>query len=177
MASIDEIVTVFNMLRANYFYAMRDMAASQISDLQLLWCELLRDIDGPVLKASALQHVSESKWFPSVAEIRKLAAMLVTPNRKTPIEAWGDVKRQIKLAGYYRLPQFDDEITAGVVADMGWQSLCLSENEAADRARFIQGYEDAIKNEHARTVELPQVRDIRMQIQETARRLQIGGKR
>lgn len=147
---------------------MRDMSENQVSDLLVLWCELLRDLDGDVLKAAALQHVSESKWFPSVAELRDAAAQLVMPERKTPIEAWGDVKRQIKLAGYYRIPEFLDEITAAVVADMNWQKLCLSEDEAADRARFIQGYSDRIKREHRQATELPQVAEARRRIQRVA---------
>lgn len=180
MASIDEIMSVFSMLAANYHYAMRDMSPKQVSDLQVLWCELLRDLDGDILKAAALQHVSESKWFPSIAELRDAAAQLMTPDRMTPVEAWGEVVRAFSYPGRYGNPQFNDPITAEVINDLGWIKLCDSEMQETDRARFIQGYMDRLKRERRLTTELPQVAEVRNRIKQIARARcipQIEGKR
>ena len=168
MANPGEISAVFAMLKAHYHNSMRDLTPKEISDLQMLWCELLRDIDGDTLKTAALQHVSESKWFPMVSELRDAAAEIVSPDRKTPVEAWGDVMRQIKRIGSYGIPKFDDDITADVVVDMGWQILCLSEDSTADRARFIQGYQDRSKRERRQAVQLPQVAEARARIKKLA---------
>jgi len=159
MANPGEIRTIFEMLQANYHYAMRNMTPKEISNLQILWVELLRDIDTDILKAAALQHASESNWFPSVAELRNAAAEIVTPNRTTPVEQWGEVVRQFKHPGHCSIPYFCDEITAAVVADMGWLNLCMSEDATADRARFIQGYTDRQKRDRRLAVQLPQVAD------------------
>lgn len=177
MANPGEIKAIFDMLAGNYHYAMRDMTREQISDLQILWVQLLRDIDGDVLKSAALQHVSESKWFPQIAELRLAAAEIVMPCRSTPVEQWGNVLRQIKRIGYYGIPRFDDEATASVVDDIGWRNLCLSEDMTADRARFIQGYVDRQKREQRRAVQLPAVADAIARIAEQKRKqLKDGGR-
>lgn len=170
MASPGEIRQIFEMLQANHRNSMRDMTPRQISDLQILWVELLRDIDGEVLKAAALQHASESVWFPAVAELRKAAAEIISPCRSTPVEQWGEVMREIKRVGYYGIPIFADDITSDVVDDLIWRDLCLSENQTADRARFIQGYVDRQKREQRRAVQLPAVADAIARLAEQKRK-------
>ena len=159
MATSSEIGAIFSVLVTNYGYITRDKTDTELSALLDIWKQTLADIDSNVLKASALQHISESKWFPSVAELRDAAAEIMTPNRTTPVEQWGEVLRQMKHVGYYGVPYFADETTSEVVSDMGWRNLCLSEDGTADRARFIQGYIDRKKREQHKAVQLPQVAD------------------
>ena len=162
MATTDEILTIFNILKANYHYALKDMTAEQISDLQVLWCELLKDVDGVLLRAAALQHVANSKWFPTVAELRQAAADIASPNhRMTAMEAWGEVSRQIRSIGSYGRPEFSNPLIDRLVDDIGWLNLCHSEMPGADRARFIDGYNALLTRERREVMELPQVSEAR----------------
>lgn len=175
MATNETILTIFNMLKANYHYALRDMTAEQVSDLQVLWCELLRDMDSGLLRAAALQHVATSKWFPTVAELREAAADIASPNhRMTAMEAWGEVARQIRSIGSYGRPTFTNPLIRRLVDDMGWLNLCVSEMPGADRARFIEGYKALVLRDKRETMELPQVSEARRRFQWLADRKRIG---
>jgi hypothetical protein len=175
MATAEEILKVFALLRANYHYALKDMTAEQISDLQVLWCELLRDVDGGLLRAAALQHASTSKWFPTVAELREAAADIVSPDhRMTAMEAWGEVARQIREIGSYGKPEFSNPLIRRLVTDMGWLNLCVSGMPGADRARFIEGYNALMLREKRETMELPQVTDARQQFRALAEKKRLG---
>lgn len=175
MASDDEILTLFNMLKANYHYALRDLDASQISDLQMIWCETLKDVDYGLLKAAALQHVSISKWFPTVAELRQAAADIISPDhRMTAMEAWGEVSRQIRTIGHCGRPEFTNPLIRQLVTDLGWLNLCRSEMPAADRARFMQGYEALVARAREDLVELPQVSEARRQFAALAEQKRIA---
>lgn len=63
-------------------------------------------------------------------------------------EAWGEVRRQIAHRG--RWAAFSDDplewshpMIERVVGHLGWDSLCSSTNEVADRAHFVRLYEAA----------------------------------
>ena len=174
MATTDEILMIFQMLQANYHYALKDMTAAQVSDLQVLWCELLRDIDGELLRAAALQHVATSKWFPTVAELREAAANIVNPDHHmTAMEAWGEVVAQIRSVGSYGRPQFSNPLIHKMVSDMGWNNLCTSEMPGADRARFIDGYKALVVRQTHETMELPQVTEVKQRLRLLAKRKRI----
>lgn len=175
MATTDEILTIFHMLQANYHYALKDMTAKQISDLQVLWCELLSDLGGELLRAATLQHVAISKWFPTVAELREAAADIVNPDHQmTAMEAWGEVVSQIRAVGSYGRPQFSNPMIHRMVSDMGWKNLCMSEMPGADRARFIDGYKALVSRERHETMELPQVSEVKRHFRLLAKRKRIG---
>jgi hypothetical protein len=59
--------------------------------------------------------------------------------------------------GYYGSPQFSDDITTAVMAELGWRNLCMSECQEADRARFLQGYDEHCKREKSSMIALPEV--------------------
>lgn len=109
-----------------------------------VWWTMLADLDYKPCLMALKEHMSTCKFPPSIAELReKTAGMTQAPVRDWG-EAWEDVKRAIRFKGMYReqeaLEQLD-EITQKCVRRLGFQSLCTSENETADRANFRMIYE------------------------------------
>lgn len=109
----------------------------------------LADLDHEAAMGAVMGLMQTSRFFPTIAEIRERAVK----NRvdlPTPELAWGIVYRAIQRFGAHRVPEFDcDEIQEAVKA-IGWKNLCLSENEVADRARFIDAMKAALaKRMHA----------------------------
>ncbi len=106
---------------------------------------LLGDLDYPHVAAAVRVLLQTRTWMPSVAEIRatvlELARGPVTPGG----EAWGSVTRAIRSQGKNSRPgvdfTFSDPVTAQCVTAMNWGELCLSDNQVADRARFIDLYD------------------------------------
>jgi hypothetical protein len=122
----------------------------------------LSDVPPDLLKAAALNHIASSIWFPKIAQLRESAAALVMKAAGHPdaFTAWGEVAHQLRYAGSWHAPQFTDPvIQKAVEAIGGWKMLCASENQVADRARFIQAYETFINRTTDDLRMLPQVRE------------------
>ncbi len=102
---------------------------------------LLADLDLDVAKEAVLRLIATSKWLPTIAEIRSTAADIERGPVRRGVEAYGDVLAEIRRTGVYGVPSFRDPLVAECVRIMVWRGLCLGENEAADRARFIELYD------------------------------------
>jgi len=125
------------------------------------YISMLKDLPLDVLTAAVEQCILESEFFPTVAKLREKVAVLTTPQRPTPTEAFGELQGAIARTGFYRSPSFDDPIIARCVEALGWQHLCTSENLVADRARFIQMYEQLVERERESAKLGPKARAIR----------------
>lgn len=106
---------------------------------------LLGDLEYAHASAAVRVLLQTRSWMPSVADIRATVLELERGPVRAGGDAWGGVLAAIKGEGAYRTPGVDftfrDPITARCVAALGWQELCLSENNTADRARFIELYD------------------------------------
>lgn len=111
----------------------------------------LADIDPGLLETAVLRHISISKWFPTIAELRQGVTELIleAEGHLDGPEAWGMVTQEIRRVGHWGRPELSDHVRRAINAIGGWQELCLSENAVADRARFIEAYNII----HQRTVE------------------------
>ena len=113
----------------------------------VLWYRMLKDLDGKTVAAAVYKHISSCKFPPTIADIREQCAAIESGGEKNWLEGWGMVVRAIGRHGMYgrkeamkKLRDFDP-LTADVVEKMGWQNLCESENQVADRANFRIAYE------------------------------------
>ena len=112
-----------------------------------LWFRLLRDLDGKLVSAAVYKHICSNKFPPTIADIREQCAAIESGGEKNWLEGWGMVVQAIGRHGAFgrkeamkKLRDFDP-LTADVVEKMGWQNLCESENQVADRANFRIAYE------------------------------------
>lgn len=116
--------------------------STQTSDV---YERMLGDLDYPTANAAIERLLATSDRIPSIAAIRTACMDLKHGDQKAGGEAWGECLKAISRWGIYRNPgedfQFQDPVVAKVVAALGWQNLCNSENSAADRARFIELYD------------------------------------
>lgn len=142
-----EFLQVWNVLDRSYPRFCQEQGAENMLQTLRVYHQLLSDLPIEQVKAAVLRHVSSSKWFPAVAELRESATALSIAPLPSAIEAWGEVTNAMAgIDGYcytdhVNVPQFTNPITARLVESMGWRALCLSENGIADRARFIESYE------------------------------------
>ena len=172
MASETEIATVFNVLTTNYGYIQRDKTPLELAGLLDIWKRTLADIDGELLRLAALKIISQSKWFPQVAELREAAVDIAEPGRRSGVEAWGDVVRAFGCGRGYAPPEFSDPLVMETVKVMGWRNLATSENQTADRARFIECYNALAQRKRNDMLALPEVRQAQQQLAERQRCVQ-----
>lgn len=106
---------------------------------------MLADLEYVVANAAVERLLATAKFLPTIAEIREACAALTVGEKRAGGEAWGDVLDAVGRYGAYRVPalnfRFEDPLVAKCVAALGWRELCLSENQQADRARFIELYD------------------------------------
>lgn len=133
-----------------------------------LYTRMLSDIDPTVLETAVLQHIATSRFFPTVAELREAAMKIASPacQHPTSAEAWGEVKGQMRKVGWCGHPWFSDPLIYKIVAIFGWQELCGSENDEADRAHFMQMYQTSLEREKQDAELLPQTRTLRDEIRQ-----------
>jgi hypothetical protein len=166
MATEKEILLEWRKMKAAYPSSFVKCDDDEITANQLVWIEQLSDIAHDLLQAACLQYRSSKEdWFPSAGRIRNMALDLSQPTgRRTGIEAWGDVVKAFHEVGSYCAHQFDDPLVADVVKMLDWQKLCQSEDQTADRARFIAGYEAIVSRRRDDALMLPEVRQVQQQI-------------
>lgn len=117
----------------------------QLTAMADAYAALLSDLEYDTADRAVRALLQTRAWMPGVADIRAAVAELEQGAKRTGAEAWGGVLRAISAEGAHRRPGrdfvFSDPVTARVVAALGWAALCASENQIADRARFIEAYD------------------------------------
>ena len=134
---------------------------------------VLGDLEPELLEAAVVQCLATCRFFPRPAEIRD-AAFDLRKTKPSCYDSWAEVTEQIRHKGLYGRPEFSDPAIEDAVRQVGgWQMLCLSENPVADRARFVEAYEQADRRSDKAERMLPQVKALaaRLALPEGARAL------
>lgn len=139
MAKVSDYTVILQTLASGYINATITQETIAFYTAQLV------DIPVDDLRVVCEQLAREEEWFPPIAKIRKRWLSMVLPAPDVAANQWGMVIKAIYSVGYVGQPAFDDPITAQVVKALNWRELCLSENAPADRARFIEAYNDYAK--------------------------------
>lgn len=108
-----------------------------------LWYRMLQDIPYETLNLAVQRHISTNRYPPTIADLR--GSMV---KEKPWSEAWEEVKRSMWFYGMPREREALESmspLTREIVKRLGYQSLCMSENEAVDRANFRMIYEEEVK--------------------------------
>jgi len=121
----------------------------------------LCDIPVSVLIVVLDQCGAEMKWFPSVAEIREKARLLTSQDALPAFQAWAIVQKAFSETRWGHSPEFNDPIIAEAVRCLGWNELCNSENQVADRAHFAKIYDQLVARRESDERLLPAARELK----------------
>lgn len=127
---------------------------------------LIEDLDRDAAEKAALRWAQSHTWVPSVAEFRAAVTDVVAGPAKPPGEAWGEAKALVSQFGWARPPDegdVDDPLILRTVDAVfgSWQDFCASplDHEMADRARFIDTYQQYAQRAREDQQLSPSVRD------------------
>lgn len=102
----------------------------------------LEDVPTEAVKRAVTAAIRQSKFMPTVSELRELAGEVRTEDRA--VLAFAALDDAVRKHGYYSTVQFDDPVlTATVRALGGWQKVCdVPEKEwfSFFRKRFVETY-------------------------------------
>ncbi len=133
------------------------------------WMQFLEDMDDGLLRATAKTILSEAKFFPKVADVREMAFRLQADVMGVPdaYQAWNMVKKWMRLpptmfrdGRRYRRKPLPPIIQRAVDGIGGVDMLSMSENETADRARFVDAYNNLMDRMRHQATMLPEVREL-----------------
>lgn len=114
---------------------------------------MLTDLEFDAAKAAVARLLTTCRFFPTIAEIRESEAAIRLGAVRPGGDAWGDVLEAIRrVGGYNPQPEFADPLVARCVSRFGWETLCWSRDDAADRARFIELYDREARTERVDVV-------------------------
>jgi hypothetical protein len=127
-----------------------------------VYYQTLSDLPADELKAAVLHCITQSgrAFAPSVGEIRGAVGEIrsLSANVPSSFQAWQEVQQQILInGGDYGKPEWSSPLVEEAVKRMGWRNLRMSEDQTADRARFLQCYEQIVDRATKREMILPQV--------------------
>jgi hypothetical protein len=149
VATKPEVLVILERLRCSY-----QPAPAILPETLEIYAELLSEFPAELLAQAAIVLAKTSKWFPAISELR--AAVLEISGERAQIpavgEAWIEARRGAARFDTYD-PPTESEFThpvvyrAAVQAAGGWRRWCLSEDEAALRARFFEVYRELRERE------------------------------
>lgn len=127
-----------------------------------VYYQTLHDLPAEELKMAVLHCISENgrKFAPSIGEIRGTVAELrkAVSNVPSSYQAWQEVLTQMREnGGDYGRPVWSHPLVERVVKQLGWRNLRMSEDQTADRARFVQAYEQLLARAERDDMLLPEV--------------------
>jgi hypothetical protein len=138
----EEAVKIITLALAALPQQSARMTADNIANAAQVWAELMPDHDREEVWSAVKRLLVTSKWLPTPAEILAVIDAARHGRRPGGAEQWSRVCDAIGAVGRFRpAPAFRDPVTARVVDALGWRELCESENQVADRARFIELYD------------------------------------
>lgn len=134
-------------LAANYAPQLARLGIEQVRQMAEICADMLQDLEFDVVKAAAERLMASSEFMPTIAAIRSAALSITDGPQRPGGDAWGDVLKAVSRFGIYRTPSFDDPVVARCVRQLGWTEVCNSTNRPADRARFIELYDQLKSHE------------------------------
>jgi len=155
---------------------------TRLSEMGQAYTAILGDLDADRLAQAAYHLASTNTGFPTASELRRAYFNLEERAAGVPTadEAWAEV-RGLFRRGYsqYRAPTSETfshpRVEKALRGIGGWRMLCSSENDAADRARFVQAYETHTKRDQEMSRMLPTVRQAVEQLAGRHRRALMDG--
>ena len=117
----------------------------QTDESIVLWYNILKDIEYPVMSMALDKWAVTNKWSPTISELREFCLQITVGNLPDWGEAYESVMKAISNYGYQRETEALaslDELTRKVVKRLGFKTLCLSPitNKVQDRANFRDLY-------------------------------------
>lgn len=122
-----------------------------------VWLRQLGDLDVELVQAvlEAAAASEDREWALNPAQLRNRVTVHIAGRAPTVVEAWLEVKQQIRAVGRNAgLPgasplTFSHPAIAATVSAMSWLDLCDSELDAADRSHFKTFYEARVNADRA----------------------------
>ena len=104
-----------------------------------MYHRMLQDLDFDYVTRALDVLIMESKWFPSVAQIRQATGEQSGDYGPQLGVAWAEVLKLASEVGHYGRPQFSHPAIAKAVDEIGWRHVCMGSVDSV-KIQFSQVY-------------------------------------
>lgn len=150
-----EALDVVELLLAAFPTQRMRMSKTDTAGMFAAYASGLLDLEVNEARNAVNRVVKSAQWIPTIADIRAAVVEITQGARKNGGEAWGECCVLIRRYGSHRHPGIDFEISDPLIAKtvqaLSWRDLCAGDNQAADRARFIELYDQLAKQQRTET--------------------------
>jgi hypothetical protein len=129
-----EALSLVAILAASY--PKNDLSKANLA----AYATMLQDLEFVATGEAVKRLICTAKWFPAISEIRTEVAEAKCVAIVEPELAWAEVLQKIGSCGLGGSPEWSTPVMAFAVDAVGWRAICLDENVASTRARFIDAY-------------------------------------
>ena len=174
----DEIIKAVGVIAMAYPAAERFREEKQLRNMVAVWAEFFATDDAGLVMMAIRQHISTSKWPPSIAEIRDIMVTISRPDIIPADEAWEIVAKYLDVQGEYDGGDYHaalPETIAEAIDAVGYGQLyalhvahARGGKAGLDRIAFRDAYEGKAERERQKAL-LP--KPVREQIEQA--RLQL----
>lgn len=157
----DESKDCVKFLLAGFPRESSFMSPEQAAYMLVFYASALQDLDYADVKRAMVRLARVSEKLPTVAAIRAAVVTTRSSKRRTGSEAWGDLRGLRTYRERAALDAFPDQLVLEICRSFDWIEwrtlwrggqdieqwhVVTGENESADRARFIDAYDQLATN-------------------------------
>ena len=150
MMKQETIIKAITLLRANYQNALKDYTKEDIQMLVNVWLEFFKDNTEEEFNRAIMKVINKYDYFPTIAQIKREIAEEKTEEIPNAEDEWNKVLNAVHRYGSYRQQEAMEHLkpyTAYITRHIGYQNICMSEDNTWNRKEFIEEYNSMKEHE------------------------------
>lgn len=143
MMNQETIIKAITILKANYQNALKDYTKEEMQLMINTWLEFFKDTSINDFELAIKNIINKSDFFPTISQIKKEIANSKVNTLPSAEDEWEEVIRTIHKFGSYRQEEAMEHLkdyTAYILRHIGYQNICMSEDNTWNKKEFIAEY-------------------------------------
>lgn len=164
MMNQETIIKAITLLKSNYQNALKDYTKEDMQLMINAWLEFFKDTSVNEFELAIKNIINKSDYFPTISQIKKEIANIKTNNIPSAEDEWEEVIRTIHKFGSYRQQEAMEHLkdyTAYIVRHIGYQNICMSEDNTWNKKEFIAEY-NQMKDKENELIQIGKLMDLKM---------------
>lgn len=143
MMKQETIIKAITLLKTNYQNALKDYTKEEMQLMISTWLDFFKDTSINDFELAIKNIINKSDFFPTISQIKKEIANCKVNTLPSAEDEWEEVIRTIHKFGSYRQQEAMEHLkdyTAYILRHIGYQNICMSEDNIWNKKEFIAEY-------------------------------------
>ena len=143
MMKQETIIKAITLLKTNYQNALKDYTKEEMQLMISTWLDFFKDTSINDFELAIKNIINKSDFFPTISQIKKEIANCKVNTLPSAEDEWEEVIRTIHKFGSYRQQEAMEHLkdyTAYILRHIGYQNICMSEDNTWNKKEFIAEY-------------------------------------